>query len=220
MNRIATTTALLLIAGPAMAAAEQPQPAWGRYEIWAGVSSWPSLGDLQPVADGSFDVLGWGLGGAIHVSVRQFADSELLVGIDGGILATESDIGGFIDDLLARQLYLGASVKWAFGAARNLQLDAGLGYYLADMAEVSTRYYGLERVAWDADRLGAFVGATWDIGAGRENRQSGLSVALKAHFVDFGNVRDDEVLFTPLLGDNAGRLDGPVYVLQLGYSSR
>ena len=220
MKRIAMATALLLTAFPATADEEQPQRFWGRYEFWTGVSSWPSLDALQPAAPGSFDALGWGMGGAIHVSVRQFANSDLLVGVDGFIMATDSNISGFVDDLLARQLYLGASLKWAFGEARNVHLDTGLGYYLADMAEVSTRYYGLERVVWDADRLGAFVGATWDIGAGREGRQSGLSLALRAHFVDYGTVRDDEVLFTPLIGEGAGKLDGPFYVLQIGYSSR
>ena len=79
MKRIAMATALLLIAFPATADEEQPQRFWGRYEFWTGVSSWPSLDALQPAAPGSFDALGWGMGGAIHVSVRQFANSDLLV---------------------------------------------------------------------------------------------------------------------------------------------
>jgi hypothetical protein len=220
MKNIAIASVLLLFSCPIMAATEQPVVTPGRYEIWFGISDWPSLGELQPLADGGFDTHGFGIGGAFHVPVKQFTGSELLFGMDAFVTGSSSNISGFIDDLTTRRLYLGASLKWAFGRARNLQLDGGLGYHLVDMAEVSAQYLGVEHVAWEAHRLGAFAGATWDIGAGRANRNSGLSLALKVHFVDFGSVRDEDVLFTPLLGGDAGKLDGPFYVLQIGYSSR
>ena len=88
------------------------------------------------------------------------------------------------------------------------------------MAQVSARYLGLEYETWESTRVGAFVGATWDVWAGRENRSSGLSLAFKVHYVDLGTVRDEDILLTPLLGPNAGKLDGPLYVLQIGYSGR
>jgi hypothetical protein len=88
------------------------------------------------------------------------------------------------------------------------------------MAQVSTRYFGFEHQAWESNRLGTFVGATWDVWAGRENRMSGLSLAFKAHFVEFGTVRDEDVFLDPVLGPNAGKIDGPIYLLQVGFSSR
>ena len=220
MKKFAIATAFLLVTCPAIAASDPAIPAWGRYEVWMGVSDWPALGDLQPLVSGGFDTTGLGLGGAIHAPLHRFDHSDLLIGIDGFIIGTDSNISGFIDDLMARHLYLGASLKWAFGEARNVHLDGGLGYHLVDMAEVSSEYFGVEHEVWETDRVGAFVGATWDIGAGHTGRRSGLSVALKVHFVDFGNVRDEDVLFTPLLGEDAGNLGGPIYLLQIGYSSR
>lgn len=220
MRIILITTALLLFALPAMAEPADPQTASGRYEVWLGVTSWPGLGELQPLAAGAFDEIGFGLGGAVHFSLRQFERSELLVGVDMYVGGTASNVRGTIDDLIARDLYLGTSLKWALGEARRLQLDAGFGYHLLDMAQVSTRVFGFEHQAWDSNRLGSFVGLTWDAWAGRENRTSGLSLAFKMHFVDFGTTRDEDIFLSPVLGPNAGRLEGPIYLLQIGYSGR
>lgn len=48
----------------------------------------------------------------------------------------------------------------------------------------------------------------------------GLSLSLKVHFVDFGAVQDEDVLFQPLFGADAGELDGPLYLLQIGWAGR
>lgn len=214
------TLGLSLLALPGYASESAPQSAGPRSEFWLAVSSWPALGDLQPVTSGGFDAAGFGLGGAVHWPVRQSEHGELLIGLDGFIAATDSNISGVIDDVLARHLYLGGSVKWAFGEARNVQLDAGLGFHLVDMAEVSTEYIGIEHEAWEASRAGAFIGATWDVGAGRAGKTSGLSMSLKVHFVDFGTIHDEDVLVAPLFGPDAGELDGPIYLLQIGWSGR
>jgi hypothetical protein len=211
---------LLLFAIPAMAEPEQPQISAGRYEVWMGLSAWPGISELRPLAAGSFDEIGFGLGAAVHKTVKRFEHSDIMAGIDGYIIGNASNVSGIIDDLIARDLYLGASLKWALGRSRALQLDAGLGYHLLDMAQVSTRYFGFEHQAWESNRLGTFVGATWDVWAGRENRTSGLSLAFKAHFVEFGTVRDEDVFLDPVLGPNAGKLDGPIYLLQVGFSGR
>ena len=39
-------------------------------------------------------------------------------------------------------------------------------------------------------RGGAFVGATWDLGAGRPDHSSGLSLGFRVHFVDFASAHD------------------------------
>jgi hypothetical protein len=46
-----------------------------------------------------------------------------------------------------------------------------------------------------------------------------MMMSLKIHFVDFGTVRDEGRL-PPTLGQDAGRLSGPIYVYQLGYRWR
>lgn len=213
--------ALMLGCPPAFADEPPPGSQGARAEVWLGVSSFPGLGDIRPlaVADG-FDTTGFGFGGAWHVPVKRFENSDLLIGVDGFIAATESSISGYIGDLAARHLFLGTSVKWALGKRRNVYLDAGVGYHELDMAELSDYIYGIEHVAWKDSAGGAFVGATWDVGAGREHETGGFSLGLKVHFVDFGNVYDENTFIVRILGDDAGKLSGPIYMLQLGYGSR
>ena len=214
------TTALLLFALPTLAEPEKPQIAPGRYEVWLGITSWPGLSELEPLAAGSFDEIGVGLGGAFHASLKRYEHSEILAGVDMYIGGTASNVSGVIDDLIVRDLYLGASLKWALGQSRALQLDAGAGYHLLDMAQVSTRIFGLEHQVWESNRLGTFVGATWDVWAGQPEKTAGLSIAFKVHFVEFGTVYDEDIFLEPILGPNAGRIEGPLYLLQVGFSGR
>lgn len=214
--------ATALIAGDATAYEGDTTGKGVRWDMSLDLPVWPSLGDLQTPGQGSFDALGFGLGVSGHWPVRQFENSELLLGFDGSIAATDSNIRGSFDSLLARQLYLGGSAKWLFGDARNLSLDAGFGYHEVDMAQVDSEWYGtLEFEHWSASKPSGFVGATWDIGAGRPDTNSGLFVGLRVHFADFGRVYDEEFVpgLSPL-GSDAGRLEGPLYQLRIGYSGR
>ena len=90
------------------------------------------------------------------------------------------------------------------------------------MAQVDSEWYGtLEYEHWSTSQPSGFLGATWDIGAGRPEYNSGFFVDLRVQFADFGRVYDEE--FVPgraPLGANAGRLDGPLYLLRFGFSSR
>jgi hypothetical protein len=159
---------------------------------------------------------------SVHWPVKQFASSELLLGFDGSVAATPSNIRGSFDTMLARQLYMGGSAKWLFGVRRNVSLDAGIGYHELDMAQVDSEWYGmLEYEHWSTSKPGGFVGATWDIGAGRPDHNSGLFIGLRVHFADFGRAYDKE--FVPgrtTLGPDAGEVHGPLYVLRVGYSGR
>ncbi len=210
---------------PAGAGAELPQvegPADGlRYELWLAVSSWPGLADLEPVAGGGFDSVGYGLGAAVHWPLRQSENSELLLGVEGAIIATDSDVPVYFDDLLARDGYLAVSAKWLVGTTRSVSLDAGLAYHLLDIAQVDTNYYTpLEFQSWEESAPSAFIGATWDVGAAKPGRNSGLALGLRAHFMDFGTVRDEDVFIRPVLGDDAGKLSGPLLTLRIGYRWR
>ncbi len=223
MNAGFTFTLLAFLIGmavPAMADEEPAPLATSRGEIWLSISSFPELAELRPLAGGSFDKTGFGLGGAWHVAVKQYANSELLVGIDGFIAANDSNARGLIGELTARHLFLGLSAKWALGSNRNFYVDAGGGWHEIDMAELSEYWYGVEHVSWRRSAAGAFVGLTWDVGAGRPGKTSGLSLGFKAHFVDFGTVYDKDTFIEPILGPDAGKLRGPIYMLQIGYGGR
>ena len=219
-NRLGLLILIPLFTISALAEDEVPSDRQGRAEVWLGISSWPALDDLVPSASGSFDTTGYALGGALHIPFKRFASSDLFVGVDGFIAVTESSVNGFIGELTVRHAYLGGSAKWLLGPRRRMSLDAGLGLHLVDMAELSDNVYGLEHEAWESSRAGAFVGATWDFGKRDAASSGGLSLGFKVHFVDFGRVYDEDVFIRGLLGNNAGNLDGPVYMLQIGYSMR
>lgn len=193
-----------------------------RWAVSLDLLVWPSLTDLQPQSGGSFDSLGFGLEGSWHTPVAHFKNSELMLGIDGMIGGTDSGINATYDQLIARQFYLGGSVKWAFGDARNIALDAGIGYHQVDMADVSYSWWTTyENEHWSAEAASSFVGFTWDIGAGTPGKSSGLSLGLRVHFVDFGTVSDaDRYGIYPALGPDAGTLEGPLYMIKIGYSGR
>ena len=192
----------------------------GRYEIAIGAHSWPGLGDLDVAAAGGFDQAGFNINLAAHWPVKRFADSELLAGIDLGLFANDSEIHYIFDSLTARNGYLVPSLKWMFGQRHRYSLDAGLGYYLADIAEIFSDYplYG-ETVLWEEGAVGGYLGGTIDFRGGEPSRSRGMMMSLKVHFVDFGTVRDGDWVL-PALGQDAGRLGGPVYMYQVGYRWR
>lgn len=206
---------LLYAATPAWCDTAPPSPSAGRAEIWLLVSSWPSLEAVRPAAGGRFDGAGFGLGGALYVPIRDFANSELLAGIDGFIAANDSNVGGVFDDVLARQLYLGGSLKWVLGEYGNYSLDAGIGYHLVDMAEVGDAYSGFEREVWETSRVSGYAGASWDLPAYSLGSPGRWMLGLKVYFADFGTVSGPGPI-----GPDAGRLDGPLYTLQAGYGLR
>ena len=219
---IILSLAILLLSSPALGH-EEDQPVLGaRWDVSLDMPVWPALVDLQPAAGGSFDDLGAGIGASLHWPVRQLTSSDLLLGFDINIAATDSNVRGAYATLLARQLYLGTSLKWMFGEKRNRSLDAGIGYHEIDMAQVDSEWYGTwEYEHWSASKPSAFIGATWDIGAGRPHEKSGLFIGFRAHFVDFGRVYDEDFAPSrPALGTHAGPLNGPLYVLRIGYSAR
>jgi len=189
-----------------------------RWDFWLAMPSWPSLGDLQPVVGGSFNSVGYGLGGSVHWPMKATRNSALLLGFEGAVMATDSDIPVLLDDLLARDGYLALSARWMLGEARRVSLDAGLAYHLLDIAQLDTDYRSsFEFESWEESAAGLFAGFTWDLGANEPGAQSGLTLGLRAHFVDFGTVSDEDVLGSVVLGQDAGELDGPMYVLQIGY---
>ena len=223
LARLSLITLLLaVLAAPAYTQDAAEEPLGSRWAFALDMPIWPALSDLEPAAGGSFDSIGFGFDASWHAPVARFANSELLLGIDGMIAATDSGINATYNQLLARQFYLGGSVKWAFGEARNIALDAGIGYHQVDMADVSYNWYtSYENDHWRGEAPGMFVGVTWDVGAGRPGKSSGLSLGFRVHYADFGQVSDTgRYGIDPVLGPDAGDLNGPIYILKVGYSGR
>ena len=210
---------------PAAAALAQEDVEWvttsrGRYEIAIGANNWPGLAELDAAREGEFDTTGFNISLAAHWPVKRFADSELMAGLDLGLFTNDSDIRFISESITARNIYLAPSVKWMFGRRHRYSLDAGLGYYMQDIAEVISGYplYG-ETVLWEAAAAGGYLGGTIDFGGGNPSKSSGAMMSLKVHLVDFGSVRDEGSL-PPTLGPDAGRLTGPIYMYQVGYRWR
>ena len=220
---LAAFAAVLLL--PETASRAQDDIEWvttyrGRYEFALGAHSWPGLADLDVARDGEFDAVGFNINFAAHWPVKRFSASELLAGLDLWLFTNDSDIRFISESITARNGYLVPSMKWMFGERHRYSLDVGLGYYLQDIAEVVTAYslYG-ETKLWEQGAAGGYLGGTIDFGGGDPMKSRGFMMSLKIHFVDFGTVRDEGRL-PPTLGQDAGRLSGPVYVYQVGYRWR
>ncbi len=209
------------------AAAQERGPEWRpvegrvRYEVAIGTHSWPGAGDLQPAVGGTFDELGFNLAGAIHWPVRRFEKSELLLGVDLALMSNTSNVPLILDDVMVRDAYLAPSLKWVFGRKHHYSVDAGVAFHEIDIAEVTGGGYGyIETEIWSERAIGSYVGGTMDVGAGTPDKRRGMSLAFRVHFVDFGVVADENLLFPQTLGPNAGVLSGPIYVFQIGYRWR
>lgn len=227
MNGITRT---ILIAGAMVAASDVARAGddieWvttsrGRYEIAIGAHSWPGITELQPARRGEFDDVGFNLSMAGHWPLHRFDHSELLVGVDLGLLSNDSNVRFVTEELYSRAGYLTPSVKWMFGQNHRYSIDAGIGYYLMDIVELAGSYpESVETELWEETAVGGYVGATIDIGGGDPGRNRGVMFSFKTHFADFGTVRDENPGLPRTLGDDAGDLSGPIYMFQIGYRWR
>ena len=221
-----TTVTVLMISFADVTWAEDEVAVWvsnpnPRWEIGIGVQSWPALADLEVASDGSFDEIGFNLSFAVHVPVSRLGRSELLAGVDLGLLSNESNIRFTSDTLIARNGYITPSIKWMFGRGHRYSLDAGIGYYLQDVAEVAGEYPEFrETQLWEEGSVGGYVGGTFDFGNAQPGKSHGIMLSVKVHFVEFGRVRDEAGFPPPTLGQDAGDLSGPIYAAQIGYRWR
>jgi len=220
---VRATGCVVLLLGITAALADEPpefRSPW-RYELMIGLQSWPGLVEIEPLDGGSFDEVGFNFSAAAHYAVRTFEDSELLLGVDLGFMSNESSIALSFEDIMSRAMYVGPSMKWVFGRQHGFSLDAGIMYWIIDFAEIEAEYpYYSERVVWEDDAVGGYVGATWDKDAGDLSKQGGLTAGFKAHFVDFGDVTGGNPFLRRALGPAPGTLEGPIYEMQIGYRWR
>ena len=182
---------------------------WGGTATF-GLMTWSDLRDLEPAAGGGFDSLGFVVELAGHKHVARWGPADVLIGADFGISATQSDIPGTTEDFTQRGLYLTPSMKFRFGerSRRYLNLEAGLGWYQVDFAElicdedIFNNIVCIELAeAFNEDTLGGYLGISGGFGGG-------FIMGLKVHFADFGTVTG--------LGPDTGDLKGPIYIFSLG----
>jgi len=175
-----------------------------------GLMTWSDLKDLKPAAGGGFDSLGFVVELAGHKRVSRWGSADVLVGADFGFFATQSDIPGISEDFTQRGLYLTPSMQLRFGerSGRYLNLEAGLGWYQVDFAELHCDEDNFNNIVcieitepYDENSLGGYLGITGSFG-------SGFIMGLKVHFADFGTVTG--------FGPDTGDLKGPIYILSLG----
>ncbi|MFB3081839.1 MAG: hypothetical protein ACE1Z4_00015 [Gammaproteobacteria bacterium] len=176
----------------------------------AGLMIWSDLKDLEPAAGGGFDSVGIVVELAGHKHIARWGSADVLIGVDLGIFATQSDIPGITEDFTQRGLYLTPSMKFRFGerSRRYLNLEAGLGWYQVDIAELICDDDNLNNIVcieiaepFDEDTLGGYLGITGGFG-------SGFIMGLKVHFANFGTVTG--------LGPDTGELKRPIYIFSLG----
>jgi len=175
-----------------------------------GLMTWSGLRDLEPAAGGGFDSVGLVVELAGHKHVARWGPADVLIGVDLGISATQSDIPGITEDFTQRGLYLTPSMKFRFGerSRRYLNLEAGLGWYQVDFAELICDDDNFNNIVcieiaepYDEDTLGGYLGITGGFGGG-------FIIGLKVHFADFGEVTG--------LGPDTGGLNGTIYIFSLG----
>ncbi len=175
-----------------------------------GLITWSDLKDLEPDAGGGFDSLGFIVELAGHKHVTRWGSADVLIGVDFGISATQSDIPGNTEDFTQRGLYLTPSIKFRFGerSRRYLNLEAGLGWYQVDIAELICDEDIFNNIVcieiaepYEEDALGGYLGISGGFGGG-------FIMGLKVHFADFGKVTG--------LGPDTGALKGPIYIFSLG----
>ncbi len=194
-------------------AADESEPhAHGHWSgtVTAGLIIWSGLRDLEPAAGGGFDSLGFIVELAGHKHVARWGPADVLIGVDVGIFATQSDIPGIIEDFTQRGLYLIPSMKFHFGerSRRYRNLEAGLGWYQVDFAELICDDDNFNNIVcieitepYDEDTLGGYLGISGGLAGG-------FIMGLKVHVADFDKVTG--------LGPDTGDLKGPIYIFSLG----
>jgi hypothetical protein len=182
---------------------------WGGTATF-GLMTWSDLRDLEPAAGGSFDSLGFAVEFAGHKHVAHWGHADVLIGVDFSVYATQSNIPGITEDFTQRGLYLTPSIRFRFGerSRRYLNLEAGLGWYQVDFAELICDEDIFNNIVcielaepFDEDSLGGYLGISGGFGGG-------FIMGLKVHFADFGEVTG--------LGPDTGDLKGPIYIFSLG----
>jgi hypothetical protein len=194
-----------------------------RFEASAGIHSFGALSDLRPAAGGDFRNGGLGLGGSAHWVMRESEGADLMLGLDFYAFGNDSNVFHVANDVQFRAMQLTPSIRFSFdrGSGPRYLLGLGVGYYEADITELSTYWWGLqtERELWRDSSAGGYISLDIDFPRHRQRKPHGFFMSLRIHSIDFGRVGDERP-FGPgsgTLGPDAGDLSGPLTVLHFGY---
>lgn len=206
-SRALAVVALFLLVSPDSTVADENSSVFGDYwgvRVGLSYASWSALGDLEPAGRGGpFDSTGVGMEVEGYTSIHRTGANWLFGGI---VLGTP----GFNTSLLEEDevkaesaldlLYMSLLAKYRFQdpGEKYIDIDAGLGYYLA-----SSKYIDCVAIPdcfnaeADSSTLGGFVGIS-----GRP--VSGLVLGARVHFAEFGTIE--------AIGPDSGDLGGPIFV--------
>jgi len=180
---------------------------WGA-RIGLNYLSWDGLGDLEPAGSaGPFDTTGNGLEFEAYTSVAKMQNNWLFAGVSIGFLGFNTSLlePDFPDKSALDATYIDALLKYRIGepGQNYLDIDAGLGYYLAStkyiLCHVIPDCFDAEA---DVDVLGGFVGLSGRV-------MKGLVIGTRVHYAKFGTIE--------AVGADSGDLKGPIYTVYVDW---
>lgn len=209
-----TPFAATLLLLPALQASAQNDDVFGEY--WGAYAtlnyfSWDNLTNVVPLGTGGPFPENTGLGAELggYTSVARWGSVWLLAGMELGLTGFNYDAvfdTGLLELESAMALdYLSASMSFRFGdpGGRYLDLDLGLGSYLADTlyidCAVIVRCF---RADTDSSATGIYLGVSGMVG-------SGIILGARIHNVDFDAIEAVDLGVSPL--------DGPIYSVFIGW---
>ena len=214
-GRRACCAVVALMCAAAVADA-QPTEVWPKRVLMANVSlgyqRWPALRDLDTQPLGTFDESGLNLAASAHVPWQKGTRSDLLLGLDLGLMDHESDVtapGDVGDRYLPHAVAALVDPPVALAAHQPRSRRGRVSRRHAGVYPYRFRLRSRVPGTIDAWAPGGFAGISFDLPIGRTGRWS-VNTGARVHYMDFGNVG--------ALGADLGRLDGPITTLQLGVS--
>jgi hypothetical protein len=210
------TLCLVLISLPAAEVYAQddfyyPVDSNWRFRLNFGFGIWESQHNLNEAGIGEFDEGPVTLEIGVDYRLSEWGNVDIYLGLDAGLLTTESDIPGQYTSPTSDAGYLLPSLALYFGNPESPRFNfrAGGGRYSVEFSEV-VDYYNFNR-NFSESAFGTFAGAGIDFPMGITRRNS-ITLDSRVHFVDFGEVEQ--------LGPTAGTLEGPIWTVQLGWAFR
>ena len=186
-------------------------PDW-RFRLNFGFGLWESQEDLSAVGPGEFDAGPIVIEIGVDRRVAKWGRSDVYIGLDAGLLTTESDLPGQYTSPTSDASYVTPSIAVYIGDfdATRFNVRAGVGHYRVEFGEIIdlTTF----NRSFSESAFGSFVGAGIDFPLGAGNGLHSITLATRVHFVDFGDVTQ--------LGPTPGRLEGPIWNVQLGWGWR
>ena len=186
-------------------------PDW-RFRFNFGFGIWESQEDLSAIGPGEFDTGPFVIEIGVDKRVAKWGKSDVYIGLDAGLLTTESDLPGQYTSPTSNATYVTPSIAIYMGDIDTTRFNvrAGVGHYSVEFGEIIdlTTF----NRSFSESAFGTFVGAGIDFPLESGSGLNSITLDTRVHFVDFGDVTQ--------LGPTPGRLEGPIWNVQLGWGRR